>query len=422
MTPPPSGLRWLYVDFNSYFASVEQQDQPRLRGRPVAVVPVDTDFTSAIAASYEAKAYGVRTGTMIRDARRMCPGLICVPARHDLYVDYHHRALAEIGRHIPVTAVCSIDEAACRLMDNEAPTEVAVGIARSIKRGLAANVGAYVRCSIGIAPNRYLAKVATDLQKPDGLTVLHPWDLPHRLLGLTLRDLPGVGASMEKRLLRADVPDMATLLAQDARRLREIWGSVWGERMWQLLRGVDLPEIETARRTVGHSHVMAPEFRPPEQAIHIARRLTLKAASRLRRMDYYAGAMSFSARLECGLRFDDHASCWRAQDSCTFLDLLDAMWTRCIAPRPTLPIKKVAVTLYDLQPAASVPPDLFDQPCSSGRGGRLKSEKISRAMDQLNQRFGRDTVLVGMLPRQGQRFSGVRIAFTRIPDLQEFRE
>ncbi|WP_222872691.1 hypothetical protein [Hankyongella ginsenosidimutans] len=171
MTPPPSGLRWLYVDFNSYFASVEQQEQPRLRGRPVAVVPVDTDFTSAIAASYEAKAYGVRTGTMIRDAKRMCPGLICVPARHDLYVDYHHRALAEIERHIPVTAVCSIDEAACRLMDNEAPADVAIGIARSIKRGLAANVGEYVRCSIGIAPNRYLAKVATDLQKPDGLTL-----------------------------------------------------------------------------------------------------------------------------------------------------------------------------------------------------------------------------------------------------------
>lgn len=422
MTPPPSGLRWLYVDFNSYFASVEQQEQPRLRGRPVAVVPVDTDFTSAIAASYEAKAYGVRTGTMIRDAKRMCPGLICVPARHDLYVDYHHRALAEIERHIPVTAVCSIDEAACRLMDNEAPADVAIGIARSIKRGLAANVGEYVRCSIGIAPNRYLAKVATDLQKPDGLTLLHPSDLPHRLFGLTLRDLPGIGASMEKRLLRAGIADMKTLLAQDARRLHEVWGNILGERMWQLLRGADLPEIETARRTVGHSHVMAPEFRPPDQAIHIARRLTLKAASRLRRMDYYAGAMSFSARLECGLRVDDHTSCWRAQDSRTFLDLLDGMWARCIAPRPTLPIKKVAVTLYDLQPADSVAPDLFDQPCDAGRSSRLKSERISRAMDQLNQRFGRDTVLLGMLPRHGQRFSGTRIAFTRIPDLQEFRE
>ncbi len=422
MTPPPSGLRWLYVDFNSYFASVEQQDQPRLRGRPVAVVPVDTDFTSAIAASYEAKAYGVRTGTMIRDAKRMCPGLICVPARHDLYVAYHHRALDEINRHIPVAAVCSIDEAACSLMDNEAPTEVAIRIARSIKQGLAANVGAYVRCSIGIAPNRYLAKVATDMQKPDGLTVLHPCDLPHRLLGLALRDLPGIGANMEKRLLRSGIPDMAALLALDMRRMREIWGGVCGERMWQLLRGVDLPEIETARRTVGHSHVMAPEFRPPEQAIHIARRLTLKAASRLRRMDYYAGAMAFSARLECGLRVDAHATCWRAQDSRTFLDLLDGMWARCIGPRPALPIKKVAVTLYDLQPADRVLLDLFDQPCDSGRNTRLKSERISRAMDQLNQRFGRDTVLVGMLPRHGQRFSGTRIAFTRIPDLQEFQE
>jgi DNA polymerase IV len=81
-------LRWLYVDFNSYFASVEQQLRPELRGKPVAVVPVETDFTSAIAASYEAKAFGVKTGTKIHEAKRLCPGLVCVLARHECYVDF----------------------------------------------------------------------------------------------------------------------------------------------------------------------------------------------------------------------------------------------------------------------------------------------------------------------------------------------
>ena len=79
-------LRWLYVDFNSYFASVEQQERPELRGQPVAIVPMETDYTMAIAASPEAKAYGVKTGTGILEAKRMCPGLRCVLARHDLYV------------------------------------------------------------------------------------------------------------------------------------------------------------------------------------------------------------------------------------------------------------------------------------------------------------------------------------------------
>ena len=140
---PALSLRWLYVDFNSYFASVEQQLRPELRGKPIAVVPVETDSTCAIAASYEAKAFGVKTGTMIHEAKRLCPGLVCVLARHECYVEFHHRLIEEIERHIPVTAVCSIDEVACRLMDNEISLERSTAIAQSIKSGIANNIGPY---------------------------------------------------------------------------------------------------------------------------------------------------------------------------------------------------------------------------------------------------------------------------------------
>src|ERR1700761_5430897 len=129
-------LRWLYVDFNSYCASVEQQLRPECRGKPVAVVPVETDSTCAIAASYEAKAFGIKTGTPVWEAKQKCPGLICVLAQHERYVEYHHRILEEVDRHIPITAVCSIDEVACKLMDNETSLERASEIARSIKHGL----------------------------------------------------------------------------------------------------------------------------------------------------------------------------------------------------------------------------------------------------------------------------------------------
>ena len=107
--------RVLFIDFNSYFASVEQQLVPELRGRPIAVVPVMTDSTCAIAASYEAKAFGVKTGTGIREAKQMCPGLVCVKARHDAYVYYHDLLKKEIDRHIPILSVESIDEMACEL-------------------------------------------------------------------------------------------------------------------------------------------------------------------------------------------------------------------------------------------------------------------------------------------------------------------
>ena len=93
---PEKGLKWLFLDLNSYFASVEQQENPKLRGKPVAVVPMDTDSTCAIAASYEAKAYGIKTQTRIYEAKKMCPELQCVTAKHDLYVSYHHKIIDEI--------------------------------------------------------------------------------------------------------------------------------------------------------------------------------------------------------------------------------------------------------------------------------------------------------------------------------------
>ena len=421
-TISPSGLRWLYVDFNSYFASVEQQLRPELRGKPIAVVPVDTDATCAIAASYEAKAFGIKTGTPIWEAKKVCPGIICVLAQHERYVEYHHRILDEIDHHIPVTAVCSIDEVACRLMDNETSVERSTEIGRSIKRGLAKNVGEYVKCSIGIAPNRYLAKIATDMQKPDGMTVLQPHDLPERLFALKLRDLVGIGHNMERRLAMAGIPDMCTLLALDAKRMRKVWGGVLGERLWHQLRGVELPDEETSRRTVGHSHVMAPELRDPVKAKYVARRLTLKAASRLRRMEYYAGAFSLSARLENGPRLEGGIHCYRAQDSMTFLHLLDKLWGALMREAHGARIKKVSITLHELVPASGVQPELFDMLPDVDMRQRDKAEKLSRALDKINHRFGRDSVLVGMLPSQGRSFSGTKIAFTRIPDVEEFLE
>lgn len=415
--------RWLYIDFNSYFASVEQQLNPQLRGKPIAVVAVMTDATSAIAASYEAKAYGIKTGTPIWEAKAKCPELICVLGRHEAYVEFHARAIAEVERHIPVSKVCSIDEIACRLMSNENSHERASAIAARIKHGLAERVGAYVKCSIGIAPNRYLAKVATDMQKPDGLTFLNAEELPHKLYTLALRDLPGIGPNMEKRINARGVWDVKSLCALDIRQMRALWGGIWGERMWYELRGVELPDIETTRSSVGHSHVLSPELRTPEKARYVARRLTLKAASRLRRLGYEARAMTFSMRIEDGPRLGAEAQCVAASDSLTFLHLLDAMWAQLMQHAGRgIRIKKLSVTLMQLTPMGSTQQDLFAPLSTQESLRRAKAERMSKALDTLNQRFGRDTVALGMLPGEGRSFSGTKIAFTRIPDAKEFLE
>ena len=422
---PP--LRWLYLDLNSYFASVEQQLDPAIRGRPVVVAPVDTDATSAIAASYEAKAFGIRTGTKIWEAKALCRDLVIVPGRHEDYVRFHHRIIAEVERHVPVTAVCSIDEVACRLLDNENGVAEVTALAARIKAGIRENVGECLTSSIGVAPNRLLAKIAADMMKPDGLTILPSESLAARLSRLKLSDIPGIGRNMEKRLNAAGIVDMARLLALDERESRLAWGSVLGERMHWLLKGADLPEIATERRSIGHSHVLGPEKRHPDRARLVARRLLAKAATRLRRADSRAGFLGLAVKAEAprgekSPKWSHGARLPQVMDSVTLLLALDRLWDRMLAEFPQRRFLQVSVTLGELGDAQSVQLHLFDGSAALDAKSEARRLALSRAMDKVNERFGRDAVTIGHDAAGAARSHGPRIAFTRIPELAEFHE
>ena len=415
-------LRWLYFDLNSYFASVEQQLEPTLRGRPVAVAAVHTDSTAAIAASYEAKAFGIKTGTPIWEAKAKCRDLIVVPARHQEYVRFHHAVIAEVERHVPVTAVCSIDEVACRLMDNENSVAGVEALARRIKAGVRANVGECLTSSIGVAPNRLLAKIASDMQKPDGLTVLDAASLHERLCELKPNDIPGVGRNMEKRLAAAGVVDMARVLALSPREAREVWGSVWGERLYWLLRGADLPTPAVQRRTIGHSSVLSPERRAPDRARLVARRLLMKAATRLRRMESRTGMVVLTVKGEERSKWSHGVRLVAAQDSFTLLHCLDGLWTRMLGEMAEQRYRQVSVTFLELTPASEAQLALFDADSRLSAATEARRLALSRALDRANARWGRDAVTVGHDARGATRSSGPKIAFTRIPELAEFSE
>src|SRR5262245_16337435 len=138
---------------NAYFATVEQQDKPELRHRPVAVIPTEAETTCCIAASYEAKMFGVRTGTPVWEARKLCPGIACIVADHKRYVTMHNRIVDAVGSVVPVHQVISIDEMTCRLLGDERQTERAVEAAVRIKTAIKERAGDYLTCSIGLAPN-----------------------------------------------------------------------------------------------------------------------------------------------------------------------------------------------------------------------------------------------------------------------------
>jgi DNA polymerase-4 len=416
-------LRWLFLDLNSYFASVEQQLQPHLRGRPVVVAPVDTDTTSAIAASYEAKAFGIRTGTPIWEAKRKCRDLLITPARHDRYVAFHDRIVAEVNRHIPVTKVWSIDEVACRLMDNENDPASVRDLARRIKAGIATNVGEYLKCSIGVAPTRLVAKIACDMRKPDGLTIIAAQELPERLYGLALTDIPGIGARMEKRLAAKGVLSIADLIARGPRRAGDAWGAVNGDRLWWSLAGFEVPEIRTQHRSIGHSQVLSPQKRDLGAALQTARRLLLKAASRLRRGGYEAKTLALHARIEGGGKFAAQAHLPATHDSFGFVARLDSLWPRLVAAAPEGKLRMVGVTLADIAPASTDQPSLFDRDDIDHALAREERQlRLSHAMDKANARFGKNAVTLGPLSGGRSDHVGAKIAFNRIPELAEFHE
>lgn len=430
LTPPEqSGLKWLFLDLNSYFASVEQNETPALRGKPVAVVPMMTDATCAIAASYEAKAYGVKTGTKIYDAKKMCPHLQCVLAHHDTYVEYHHKVLDAAGQHLPVNKVWSIDEFDCELMGQQKNYDTARSIAQNIKGQIARDVGPFIKCSIGIAPNTFLAKVATDIEKPNGLVVLRPEDLPGRLFDLRLRDLPGINVAMEERLRRSRIRTVEDLWRTSPKQARAVWGSVQGERFWYWLHGYDVPYQETHASMIGHSRVLDPELRVAERSRAMARRLLVKAAYRLRRKGYYAGALSFSIRLLDGRRWEGSRRFPAAHDPFTFLQHLDALWDDMdrdyfgsslhrAGRRPLF--KKVSVILHHLQEDGQITDDLFDTGLAQQRRVLGRREKLSAALDTLQQKYQRETVWLGVVPQTLAGHVGTKIAFSRVPDREEF--
>src|SRR5450432_24185 len=409
-TPMPTGpnvgaeprLRWLFLDLNSYFASVEQELRPELRGRPVAVVPLMADTTCCIAASYEAKAFGVRTGTQVGESKRLCPGIELVEARHELYVEYHHRIVEAVERCVPVSAVMSIDEMACSLIGREQPLLAALDLARRVKASVREHAGSTLRCSVGLATNRYLAKIASDMEKPDGLVALTPDVREAALLGLTPRDLPGVGARMEARLHKCGISTMEQLLRLTREEMNETWGGIGGEKLWLWLRGEDFNDAELEHaKSISHSHVLGPELRSVEGSYAVVSKLLHKAAMRLRTARLWATHLTLNIKFAVpkGLAAKQHysgipQSGWsrgvpllECQDNQTLVEGLQRLW----AERPKGPLYEkpffIGIALGNL-----VPDHLHTLNLFSGLETEVRRTRLSATMDLLNHKYGTMTL------------------------------
>lgn len=409
---------WLFLDLNSYFASVEQQRHPALRGKPVAVVPMMTDHTCAIAASYEAKAYGIKTGTNIGEAKKMCPQLRCILAGHNHYVEYHHKIVDEFTMHTPLNKIWSVDEMSSRLPPNKRTPEAASALATRIRQGIWKNVGECINCSIGIASNSYLAKVATDMKKPNGLVVLDQTNLRDKLFALDLIDLPGININMEARLRKAGIATVEQLWNISPKHARMVWGGVGGERFWYNLHGYDVPDLQTSPSMIGHSRILDPELRHPDKARQVARRLTVKAATRLRRKEYFATRFYLSARIDDTQKWSGEITLHPAQDTFSFLEHMEDMWAIMMDETRPCKIRKIAVTMHGLKKAEEISLDMFHTETRQSQ----RNESLSKTIDKINEKYGAETLQLGPSPKTSAGHLGTKIAFSRVPEMAEFHE
>ena len=453
------------VDFNSFFASVEQQHNPKLRGKPVGVLPVMAETTSCIAASYEAKAFGVKTGTGVREARKLCPSIVFVEARHALYVQVHKQSVKIVDRIAPVYEVLSIDEMACELTGRWSAPEQAIKIAHRIKAALRAELGECMQVSIGIAPNTLLAKLASNMQKPDGLVLLGIQDIPAKFLHLLPSAINGIGPRMAKRLEMASICTMADLYAAPRDVLRSVWGGVAGHEMYDMLRGVAYAPRVTTARSLGHSHMLPPAMRNPTDAFAVLSRLTQKAAMRLRKQGFYASGMAVHVRSENAY----HANAeerqhggrdtrfGETQDTAFFLQTLHTLWHSGLhnIQKP----KAVGMVLHGLVLAGQHTGDLFDAPgfdaptvapvippaiapaststsasasASVGNIAQVQNarstpnrplrdrSRLHSAMDSINKTQGKNALYFATA-HGALDHAPMRIAFNRIPDVETER-
>ncbi len=255
----PEDPQILHIDLNSCFATVEQQARPLLRGRPIAVTNRLTKNACIIAASYEAKAYGVKVGMRLGEARVLLPEIIVLETDPPKY-HYTYQKLVDIMKsYSPKVAMKSIDEGIIDFHGTRQAvnTRSLEEIGYEIKKRLKQEVGSWMSCNVGIAPNRFLAKMAASLHKPDGLDTIDHTNLRRALGGLQLTDLTGIAEKNEARLNACGIFTPLQFLdtPPDILRLR-VFKSICGEDWHQRLRGWEVDDIEYSTKTVGRQFVM----------------------------------------------------------------------------------------------------------------------------------------------------------------------
>ena len=410
-------VAWLLVDLNSFFATCEQQDRPELRGKPIAVIPTMAESTSVIAASREAKLFGVKTGTLVSEARKLCPQIQFFQGNHRRYLEIHEQIIEAVDEICPIEKVLSIDEMACQLIGRETEIENATRLAVAIKNNIRHRVGNCLTSSVGLGPNILVAKMASDLVKPDGLVVV-PSESIQKVFGeKSISVIPGVGRQMKFRLEAHSIYKVNDLMKLDPQHVRKIWGSIYGFRVAHELRGSFFQRPESEQKSFSAEHVLPPQFRNVQSACHIGLKLLNKSMHRLRRNQRKCSTLEVSIKTKEQNSYSEslqfHPTDDRRQLLNYFLQLEKQLQYKIKMKQAHIANStyiespfKISVVLGGLDTANINQMSLFADP---------KAEKLNQALDEIYKKFGHQALMPASLLNLKET-AKTRIAFQQIPD------
>jgi len=372
----------IHIDMDAFFASIEERDDASLKGKPIGVIGSNTR-TVLVTASYEARRYGVKTGMNIPQARVLCPQITLVKAHHEKYTSVCGEIVKILDGFSPSVEIFSIDEffvdatGLCGIFGP--PLEMAERIKRRVKdrTGLTA--------SVGIAPNKLIAKLASDISKPDGLKEIRPEDV-----GTVLKDLPvdklcGIGNSRKNALTRMDITTCGELAAMPRSSLIKRFGVI-GERLYEMGRGIDNSPVvafrdEAKEKSMGHSMTLPRDITDKKEILKHLLRLSDMVGGRLRRRHMTGDTVSVTIRYKSFKTFGRQKKIEIPTNNTQAIFKTAGYLLNSVRLRE--PVRLLGVSVHNLKKAPFVF-SLFKEDERSG--------KLDKARDAINDIFGSDTI------------------------------
>ncbi|MFC4809077.1 DNA polymerase IV [Paenibacillus sp. GCM10023250] len=393
-TAPPKRRVILHLDMNAFYCSVHEAEEPQLyKGKATAVAgSVEQRRGIIVTSSYAARAKGVKTGMTVREGQRRCPELILIKPDFNLYRTYSRGFMSIARQYTPLVEAVSIDECYLDITGSSALGEP-LQIARDIQQRIRTEWN--LPCSIGIAPNKLLAKMASDMQKPNGFTVLRIRDVPELLWHKPCDTLFGIGRKTADKLTKLNIRTIGQLASADEAMLVKHFGVV-GSWMKSASHGYDYAPVHAERernKSIGHTTTLPRDVTDPEEAHRILLNLADQTGRRMRHQKMMASTIQIVIRRPDMTTINRSVTLPVPTDAASDIHreackLFDKHWKR------GEPVRLLGITLQNLslQAETAVQLDLFSY------GEQPKKEALTRAMDMLRDKFGEDAVLTaGML-------------------------